>query len=128
MKKTVETKDKAVQTTNNLTNAVEDKSLLDITYDRKFSEPQLEYWSTELCKACPKVPKGLIRFVLDMYSTNPEIFDEMVEDHKLHPEKYEVKPEPIRFANGLTVEEQLQRPIGKENLPFNKELPSISNE
>lgn len=115
MKKSVETKEKAVQTINNLTNVKEDKSLLDIKYNRKFSEPQLEYWSKELVVAFPTIPKGLIRYVVDMFSTNPEIFDELVEDHKLHPEKYEIKKEPIRFSNGLTVEEQLKEPIGEND-------------
>tara|TARA_R100000657_G_C4592213_1_gene50739 strand:+ start:250 stop:618 length:369 start_codon:yes stop_codon:yes gene_type:complete len=112
--KAVETKEKAVQTTGNLINVKEDKSLLDIKYDRKFSEAQLEYWSQELAKAYPKLPKGLLRYVIDMYSTSPHIFEDLMEDHKLHPEKYVKKIEPIRFANGNTVEEQLLEPMEDE--------------
>ena len=75
-----------------------DLSLLDIKYERKFEEPQLQYWLAELKKAFPDMPEGILRQTLDAYSTHPHIFDELVEDCKKNPEKYKAKePEPLRF-------------------------------
>tara|TARA_R110000824_G_scaffold149667_1_gene319999 strand:- start:182 stop:460 length:279 start_codon:yes stop_codon:yes gene_type:complete len=78
-----------VDTETNCTEGAE--YLYDIKYDRKFSEQQLEYWCAELEKANPKLDKGMIRMTIDMFSTNPEIFEEITADHKANPEKYAIK-------------------------------------
>ena len=80
-----------------------DESLLEMKKDRKFSTQQLKYWFTELKKACPTVEDGLLLQTLDAYSTHPHIFDEIVDDCKKNPKKYEPKKqETLRFPEGFT--------------------------
>tara|TARA_R110002126_G_scaffold2101_1_gene12199 strand:+ start:2004 stop:2354 length:351 start_codon:yes stop_codon:yes gene_type:complete len=82
--------------------------LNDIKYERKFSEQQLMYWMAEIEKTNPKLEKGLIKQTLDMYSTNPEIFEEVMEEHKQFPERFEVNAEEPRMMNGMTLAEHNQ--------------------
>ncbi len=90
-----------------LINAEGDLSLLDIKYERKFDEPQLQYWFAELKKAHPEMPDGILRQTIDAYSTHPHIFDELVEDCKKNPEKYKAKePEPLRYPKGFNGEDE----------------------
>jgi|TARA_B110000285_G_scaffold223763_1_gene279712 hypothetical protein len=66
---------------------------------RKFSEVNLKNWYEKLKVLCPDVDEGMIKQTLDAYSTHPHIFDDLVADHKLNPDKYKPKePEPLRFA------------------------------
>lgn len=74
-----------------------DLSLLDIKKERKFSQDQLEHWFKLLKAKFPEMPEGMLIQTLDMYSTHPHIFDEVVEDEKKNPEKYVKKEEPLRF-------------------------------
>lgn len=87
--KTLEITTTPVDTVPNCTSGAE--YLYDVRYDRKFSEQQLEYWCSELQKAHPNLDKGMIRMTVDMFSTNPEIFEEIVADHRANPEKYAIE-------------------------------------
>ncbi len=75
--------------------------------ERKFSEPQLEYWMAELRKAFPHMPEGMIWQTVDQYSTHPHIFQDLMEEHKANPEKFKVKePEPLRYPEFKESEEE----------------------
>lgn len=66
--------------------------------ERKFSEPQLNYWLGELKQAFPHMPEGMLWQTLNNYSTHPHIFDDLMKEHQENPEKFKAKePEPLRY-------------------------------
>lgn len=66
--------------------------------ERKFEEPQLNYWLAELKKAFPEMPEGMLWQTVEQYSTHPHIFDDLMEEHKANPEKFKAKePEELRY-------------------------------
>ncbi len=63
---------------------------------RLYSKEQLECWYEDLKKSCPKVPEGILVQTLDHYSTNPEVFDQIVSEHKEDPLRF-MKNEPLKY-------------------------------
>mgnify|MGYP003677213159 CR=1 FL=1 len=59
-----------------------DEALTKIKYKRLYSQDQIQYWYTELQKACPGVPKGLLTQTLDLFSTHPHVLEKIVEEHQ----------------------------------------------
>ena len=59
-----------------------DEALTKIKYKRLYSKEQIEYWFEGLKKAHPGVPEGILLQTLDLFSTNPDILEQIVLEHK----------------------------------------------
>ena len=78
-----------------------DNKLLDLERVEHFPQHQIDLWVKELGDLYSHLPKDLINHIVDLYNTNPTIFDEVCEDAKNNPDKYKAKPqEPLRFPEG----------------------------
>jgi len=73
-----------------------DEHVAKIKYNRLYSKEQIEFWHAELKKSCPKVPPGILAQTLDLFSTHPHVFDQVVKEHQADPTCF-LKNEPLKF-------------------------------
>lgn len=65
---------------------------------RQYSEPQLNYWLSELRKAFPHMPEGMLWQTVSQYSTHPHIFEDLMQEHRANPDNFKAKePEPLQY-------------------------------
>ena len=78
-----------------------DKSLLDIPRVEHFPQHHVDLWRKELQQIYPEMPDELLAQVLDLYNTNPDIFNDLCDDAKANPTKYKAKEqEALKFPEG----------------------------
>lgn len=78
-----------------------DKSLLDKERVEHFPQHEIDMWTRELESMYSHLPKNLIGHIVDLYNTNPDIFNQVCEEAKKNPEMLKPKKqEPLRFPEG----------------------------
>ena len=78
-----------------------DKSLLDKERVEHFPQHKVDMWVKELGDMYSHLPKDLLGHIVDLYNTNPDIFNEVCEEAKKNPEMLKPKKkEPLKFPEG----------------------------
>jgi len=75
-----------------------DKSLLDKERVEHFPQHEIDMWMKELESMYSHLPRDLLGHIIDLYNTNPDIFNQVCEEAKKNPEMLKPKKqEPLRF-------------------------------
>lgn len=77
-----------------------DASLMDKSIERKFSIETMTAWTDELKKKYPHLEPSFLIQVIDQYSCYPHLVDELVEEHKINPDKFKEKefdPDDVKY-------------------------------